>query len=107
MLPAYRHDEITQVLRLYWIWMVMGESGIRVAVQTDEIDAEVLEYLGSDETGGTIPAVPHPSPPPGAERNLLLQHLPIGGGQSPPPPTPPPPHGLPPPRPPADPPQLL
>src|SRR3989441_6610058 len=83
MFPANRHDEVTQVLRLYWIGMVMGESGIRVAVQPDEIDAEVLEHLGSDETGGAIPAVQHHSQPPGTERNLLLQHLPIGGDNVP------------------------
>src|SRR5437899_1241300 len=77
MFPANRRNEVTQVLRLSWIGMVMGESGIRVAVQPDEIDAEVLEHLGSDETGGAIPAVQHHSQPPGTKRNLLLQHLPI------------------------------
>src|SRR2546426_1840613 len=83
MLPAYRHNKVTEVLRLYWIGMVMGESGVRIAVQPDEIDAEVLEHLGSDETGGAIPAVQHHPQPPGTQRNLLLQHLPIGGDNVP------------------------
>src|SRR2546425_9322480 len=83
MFPAYCHNKVTQVLRLYWIGMVMGKSGIRVAVQPDEIDAEVLEHLGSDETGSAISAVQHHSQPPGTERNLLLHHLPIGGDNVP------------------------
>src|SRR2546425_7630300 len=106
MFPANRHDEVTQVLRLYWIGMVMGESGVRIAVQPDEIDAEVLEHLGSDETGGTIPAVQHHPQPPGTECNLLLQHLPIGGGKVPLLPHPPPPGNFSPPRPTNGPPKL-
>src|SRR3989442_1628833 len=94
MFPAYCDDEVTQVLRLNRIGMVMRKPWIRVAVQPDEIDAEVLEHLGSDETGGAIPAVQHHSQPPGTERNLLLHHLPIGGGNVPFIPDPPASEGL-------------
>ena len=78
MFLAHCHDEVTQVFRLNRIGMVVRKPGIRVAVKPDEIDAEVFQNLGSDEAGGAIAAVQHDPQPPGAKRDLLLQHLPVG-----------------------------
>src|SRR5438876_2154781 len=58
--------------------MVVRKPGITVAVQPDEINAEVFQDLGSNEAGGAIAAVQHDPQPPGAKRDLLLQHLPVG-----------------------------
>src|SRR5436309_4166045 len=65
MFPAHCGDEITQVLRLNRIGMVMRKPGIRVAVQPDEIDAEILQDLGRHKTGSAIPAVRHDPQPAG------------------------------------------
>src|SRR5205807_10128974 len=72
MFLAHCHDEVTQVFRLHRIGMVMRKPGIRIAVQPDEINAEVFQYLGSNEAGGAIAAVQHDPQPPGAKRDLLL-----------------------------------